>query len=57
MQETRILTRAPESDVAKLICKLRWLGMEDEAHRLQEKTRDRSRGAGAVAWLEPHNTD
>ena len=45
------------NDWAKLIRKLRWIGMEDEAHRLEQVVRSlhpEARGAVAVG---PYSTD
>ena len=42
--------------LAKLICKLRWIGMEEEARQLQLAQR-LSMERGGVIFIEPFNTD
>jgi hypothetical protein len=42
-KQTVSINQQPQ-DLAKLICKLRWIGMEEEAHHLQM----------AVCSLPPH---
>lgn len=42
--------------LARLICKLRWIGLEEEARRLQLAQR-LSADRGGVIFIEPGNTD
>ena len=50
---------APErpNDLAKLIRKLRWIGLEDEAHRLQLAMMTLPRGERGVVLAGPFDTD
>jgi hypothetical protein len=41
----------------KLICKLRWIGLEDEARRLQQAVRSLPREERSTVSLGPFGTD
>ena len=45
------------SDFAKLICKLRWIGMEEEAMQLQRAARCLPPEHRGTVWAGPFNTD
>lgn len=45
----------PSDEVLHLICKLRWMGMEDEAEQIQVKLRDITPTGGVITTA--HETD
>jgi hypothetical protein len=45
------------SDLTKLICKLRWIGMEEEAHRLELAVRTLPPGQRGTVSAGPFSTD
>jgi len=47
----------PRQDVAKLISKLRWIGMDDEAHHLQTAVAELPPDARGTTAAEPLSTD
>jgi hypothetical protein len=53
------VTAVPQrpSDLTKLICKLRWIGMEDEAHRLELAVRTLPREQRGTVSAGPFSTD
>ena len=51
------MTRRTPKDLARLISKLRWLGMEEEAHRLQLTMDDLPPDQRGVLLVEPCGTD
>ncbi len=52
-----ILGHQPPQDLAKLIRKLRWIGMEDEASRLQTLVATLPADARGAISAEPFGTD
>jgi hypothetical protein len=49
--------RATPQDVSKLISKLRWIGMDDEAHHLQAAVATLPPDARGTTAAEPLSTD
>jgi hypothetical protein len=52
-----IPSHQPPQDVAKLISKLRWIGMDDEARRLQTAVARLPSDARGTTSAEPLSTD
>lgn len=44
-------------DLAKLVCKLRWIGMDDEAERLLDEMARRHTAAGEHVFATTGETD
>lgn len=55
--ENPIIMRRHPSDFAKLISKLRWIGMEEEALRLQLAVRCLPPDQSGTVWAGPFSTD
>jgi len=51
-----LMTRQP-NELAKLILKLRWIGLEDEAQRLALAVRSLPRGLRGTVSAGPFSTD
>ena len=58
-QNTADASASPHSpdELVKLICKLRWIGMEDEAERLTDELTRRDTAAADSVVAIPHETD
>ena len=56
LTNTEATLTAESNRLVKLICKLRWIGMEEEARQLQLAQR-LSMERGSVTYIEPFNTD
>jgi hypothetical protein len=53
-----ILTpQSTPDELVRLICKLRWIGMEDEAERLTDELTRRDTAAADSVVAIPHETD
>jgi hypothetical protein len=57
MEKSSIVRAQQPNHLAKLVCKLRWLGMEDEAQRLQLAMRHLPPEQRAIVCVEPSSTD
>ena len=55
--QTVSITRSPPSELAKLIRKLRWMGMDDEAQRLQQVMRMLPPDERESVSIVPFSTD
>jgi len=55
--DQRTLANRQPEDLAKLICKLRWIGMEEEARRLQTVLTSRSPDERSTVSAGPFSTD
>ena len=51
------IAREEQPEMWKLIRKLRWMGLEDEARRLQGKMLDQAPEPGGAISTETFNTD
>jgi hypothetical protein len=58
-ERTEHITAMPQrpSDLTKLICKLRWIGMEEEAHRLELAVRTLPPEQRGTVSAGPFSTD
>jgi hypothetical protein len=50
-------TRHPPGELARLICKLRWVGLDDEARRLQQAARTVAVEERGIVSAGPFSTD
>jgi len=57
LPETVIPSRQQPRDFAKLLCKLRWIGMDEEAFRLQLAVRCLPLEQRGIVWPGPFSTD
>lgn len=53
----RVSEHTPRGEVAKLIRKLRWIGMEDEARRLQRVASTLPPEEAGSVCVDPYATD
>jgi hypothetical protein len=52
-----VMRESTADELVKLICKLRWIGMEDEAERLTDELTRRDTAAADSVVAIPHETD
>jgi hypothetical protein len=57
MEKTATVRRQQSNELAKLVCKLRWLGMEEEAYRLQLTMHELPPEQRSIMLTEPFYTD
>jgi hypothetical protein len=55
--EVQTMRTVQGRDMARLISKLRWLGLDEEANRLRQSMRDLPPEQRRTIYFEPVNTD